>query len=268
MSDEPNDAAPVSLPAPTDPWRQLIERGIDKGLDVKALEGLYALAEKMAAQRAKESFYNAMNATQASIQPVVRDAHNSQTNSDYAKLESIIRGITPIYTRNGLSLVFSEGKAEKAEHTRVVCDILHRDGHAEQRWIETPNDGKGIKGNVNMTPTHASGSTISYARRYLTCMIFNVALVGEDVDGNTGPEFLDHLQRAWVDAVVKILYATEGFDAWLAWAGEDQAKTLDQIPAKRWPTIVDQLRREAMKPEWKGQRFPKAPGNGKTATTS
>jgi hypothetical protein len=42
----------------------------------------------------------------------------------------------------------------------------------------------GPKGNQNKTATHGFGSTMSYGRRYLICLIFNITLTNEDQDGN------------------------------------------------------------------------------------
>ena len=47
-----------------------------------------------------------------------------------------------------------------------------------------PADGKGAQGRDVMTRTHATGSAVSYGRRYLLLMIFNIAVGGEDDDGN------------------------------------------------------------------------------------
>ncbi len=46
-----------------------------------------------------------------------------------------------------------------------------------------PLDSAGSGGKVNKTPIQASGSTQSYARRYLVCQIFNVT-TADDNDGN------------------------------------------------------------------------------------
>src|SRR5262249_39252909 len=47
-----------------------------------------------------------------------------------------------------------------------------------------PADGKGPKGGDVMSRTHATGSALSYARRYLLLMIFNISVGGDDDDGN------------------------------------------------------------------------------------
>jgi hypothetical protein len=68
---------------------------------------------------------------------------------------------------------------------RVVCTIGHRDGHSTtDHHIDVPMDVSGISGKQNKTWTHAKGSTSTYGRRFLTMMMFNVTLAGQDDDGN------------------------------------------------------------------------------------
>jgi hypothetical protein len=126
---------------------------------------------------------------QAGIGPVFRDKFNAQTSSSYAALESIDRKISPVYTAHGFSLSFGTGDSALVGHIRTLCDCMHEAGHTKQYHVDLPIDSAGIKGSVNKTGVHAAGSTFSYARRYLTMMIFNVVLTNEDDDGNgAGPE--------------------------------------------------------------------------------
>ncbi len=66
---------------------------------------------------------------------------------------------------------------------RVVCDVMHTSGHVKRYHVNMPADGKGAKGNDVMTKTHATGSALSYGKRYLVQGIFNLA-IGKDDDGN------------------------------------------------------------------------------------
>ncbi|MBX9755653.1 MAG: ERF family protein [Pseudomonadaceae bacterium] len=121
---------------------------------------------------------------QQRIKPVVRKALNVQTNSTYARLEDIDQEISPIYTDEGFSLSFGTADSSLAGHIRVICDCMHAEGHTKQYQMDLPLDATGIGGKTNKTGVHAHGSTNSYARRYLTMMIFNVVMVKEDNDGN------------------------------------------------------------------------------------
>ena len=64
-----------------------------------------------------------------------------------------------------------------------IIGYLTRDGHTVRRQTDQPCDGKGAKGGDVMTRTHAHKSAITYGRRELLEMLFNLA-TGKDDDGN------------------------------------------------------------------------------------
>lgn len=149
--------------------------------DVKKLEALLDMRERTRAGEARLRFNQAMRDCQAEIMPVVRDAENKHTKSKFAKLESIDRAIRPIYTKHGFSLSFNS-KALEGGGVRITCTAGHTDGHFEPYELEGELDTKGSQGNANKTSLQGLGSTVSYLRRYLTCMIFNVVIADEDND--------------------------------------------------------------------------------------
>jgi hypothetical protein len=155
----------------------------DPSVDVEKMERLFAMHERMEARQAERAYADAMKAAQSEMPMIARDRHNTQTSSDYATLDGINQQIAPIYTRHGFSLSFGTAESPLANHVRVVCTVKHVGGHSEHFEYDNPMDDKGIQGSVNKTPTHARGSAITYARRYLTLMIFNLR-TGDDDDGN------------------------------------------------------------------------------------
>lgn len=128
-------------------------------------------------------FDDALVKTQKEIPLILKDATNPQTTSTYAKLETISRQVDPIIHENGFSLSYRMGESPVAGHYRIICK-LSRNGHERDNPIDLPADDVGIKGNKNKTPTHAAASSITYARRLLKCMIFDIRIAGEDDDGN------------------------------------------------------------------------------------
>ena len=147
------------------------------------LEKMMDLQERWEANEARKSFHDSMTEAQKNMPVVPRDKENKQTKSMYSSHEAIVKMAKPIYTDAGFSLMFYEGETSKEKHIRVMCDIRHEKGHMESRFIDLPLDLTGIQGSVNKTGIHGAGSTISYGRRYLTCMIFNIP-TGDDNDGN------------------------------------------------------------------------------------
>ncbi len=188
---EQNDARQVASPATTNEstaMLSMIQRAAtDPAFDAGKMQTMMEMYERHTDRTAAAAFNAAMVRAQSEIGPVFRDKFNAQTNSAYAALESIDRKISPVYTRQGFSLSFGTGDSPLVGHIRTVCDCMHEAGHTKTYHVDLPIDAAGIKGSVNKTGVHASGSTFSYARRYLTMMIFNVVLTNEDNDGNGEP---------------------------------------------------------------------------------
>lgn len=150
--------------------------------DIEKMERLFAMHQKMVTAEAEAAFNAALSRAQAKILPVANNAANTQTNSRYAKLAAINKAITPIYTAEGLSISFDSADAPQGL-MRTLAIVSHAQGHSRQYHLDLPPDDVGAKGTVNKTQVHALGSTSSYARRYLVCMIFNVT-TEDDNDGN------------------------------------------------------------------------------------
>jgi len=190
---EQSETRQVASPAATNEstaMLTMIQRAAtDPAFDADKMQKMMEMYERHTDRTAAAAFNAAMVRAQAEIGPVFRDKFNAQTNSAYAALESIDRKISPVYTAHGFSLSFGTGDSALVGHIRTMCDCMHEAGHTKQYHVDLPIDSAGIKGSVNKTGVHAAGSTFSYARRYLTMMIFNVVLTNEDDDGNgAGPE--------------------------------------------------------------------------------
>ena len=168
----------------------LLELAVEKGADVDKLEKLMELKMRWDANEAKKAFNSSMVLAQGEMPVVPKDKKNTQTNSMYAKYETILKYTKPIYTKHGFSLVYSEGEAKRDDEIRIVVDIMHREGHTEQRFTDIPLDMTGIKGTVNKTKTHGKGSSITYGKGYLIKMVFNIP-TGDDDNGNAaGAEYI------------------------------------------------------------------------------
>lgn len=162
----------------------LIERAArDPNVDIDKLERLMSMQERMLARQAEIAFNAAMQAAQSEMPCVFRDKNNEQTRSRYTSLERIIESIKPVITAHGLSISYGTADSPLPNHYRIVAKVAHSAGHARDYFADIPTDANGMKGTANKTPTHAFGSTMSYGRRYLLLMVFNIALTNEDDDG-------------------------------------------------------------------------------------
>lgn len=174
---------------------QAIERAASNPeTDMDKMERLFDMHQKMLKQEAEAEFNAALARAQLHIEPVAHNATNDQTRSRYAKLAAINRAIAPIYTAEGFSVSFDTADSPKDGYLRVLATLSHARGHSRVYHMDLPPDEAGAKGNVNKTKVHATGSTNSYARRYLVCMIFNVT-TEDDNDGNANEKVMPDNQR-------------------------------------------------------------------------
>lgn len=163
-----------------------IERIIrDPQIDVLKIEQLMNMQERLIKRDAELAYNSALSKAQAAIGRIATDKNNSSTRSSYASYAALDRVVRPIYTENGFSLSFDTGETPLEHHIRLLCHVSHSSGHTRTYHFDIPADGKGAKGGDVMTKTHAAGSGVSYAMRYLLKMIFNIA-IGEDPDDDDG----------------------------------------------------------------------------------
>lgn len=161
----------------------IIERASrDPSVNIDKLERLIAMQTAMEARQAQVAYDEAMTSAQEEIKRIVADRDNTHTKSQYASYAALDRAIRPIYTRHGFSVTFTtiEGPADMV---RLLARIAHRGGHREEARLDMPADGRGAQGGGVMSKTHATGAAITYGKRYLSGMIWNLA-IGEDDDGN------------------------------------------------------------------------------------
>ncbi len=172
-------------PIQTDSMLSVIERAArDPDTDVAKMERLLAMAQSMRAMDAQSSFFIAMNEAQGKMRSISRDCHNPQTRSKYASYQAIDNEIRPIYSEHGFSMSFGSKASSNPEHVIVTCRVSHRAGHFESHEIDMPADGRGLKGGDMMTKTHATGSALTYGKRYLAGLIWNLSYGETDDDGN------------------------------------------------------------------------------------
>ena len=193
----------------------------DESVDIDKMERLLAMQERVIEREAKKDFDDAMRAAQQEIPQIYRSSVNSHTKSRYATLEAINEAINPVITEHGFSMTFGTDESPLENHYRVTCDVSHNGGYSRSYHADVPSDTAGAKGTANKSATQGFGSTMSYGRRYLTLLIFNVALTNEDNDGNRQSEFITQEQQAYlanlakeVGANVEAFFGIGGISSW------------------------------------------------------
>jgi hypothetical protein len=164
----------------------IIRAAQDDTIDITKLQALLDMQRQVAQDRSKRMFNSAMADAQAEMLPVIRDATNAHTKSKYARLETIDGQMRPIYTAHGFSVRYGSQPCPREGWMRITITISHSGGHWEENYLDAPPDDVGARGNVNKTPIMSVGSSVTYLRRYLLCMAFNIVLADDlapDDDG-------------------------------------------------------------------------------------
>lgn len=211
----------------------------DPAVDIEKVERFMAMRREELARQAQIAFNAAMKAAQEEMPQVVRDALNEVTGSSYAKYETISEAIQPTITKHGFALTFGEADSPKAGHIRITCDVLHDAGHIKLYHADVPIDATGMKGNPNKTATHAFSSTVSYGRRNLKLMIFDIAMKGEaEAQTTDDGSLISKKQLEHVRQLLKQSGRTVGKLCQLL-----RVEDLRDIPAAQYDRVVSILNR-------------------------
>lgn len=228
----------IAAPAATSMLDVIAQAVSDPNLDVEKLERLAGLYERLTDRQAEVAYNEAMNAAQEEMRPIAADANNPQTKSKYASYAALDRALRPIYTRHGFSISFDTGDGAPAEHVRVVCKIGHCAGHKERPHLDMPADGKGAKGGDVMTKTHAIGAAVTYGKRYLLGMVFNIAVGGDvDDDGNSNGGRRQERSEVYERAASDINLC-EGYDALVAWKRDKLEGVRQMVSADEYAELA------------------------------
>jgi len=187
-------SAPAVQPAPQSETAAILSMialaARDPSVDIDKMRQLYAWKKEIESDAAQKEFNTAMAAAQAEIKPVAKNADNTQTKSRYATLDAIDEAISPIVARHGFGTSFDTADSPVENCYRITCEVSHIGGHSKNYHADVPIDGAGFKGTANKTATHAFASTITYGRRILKMMVFDVSTKNavRDDDGNSAGE--------------------------------------------------------------------------------
>lgn len=226
------------IPEPANMLEIISRAASDPNIDVLKTEKLLEMYERISAKNAEVAFNAALKAAQEEIPRIFRDGENTFNKTRYATLEAINKAVVPIYTKHGFSLSFGSGESVTPDLIRITCKVSHAAGHSRDYQCDVPLDLDGAKGNQNKTRTQAYGSTMSYGRRYLTLLIFNISLTNEDDDGvGAGQEeMVSDEQIANLKALMEEVGADKKrFFAYL------KVSSLEEIPAKNYSAVIKLL---------------------------
>lgn len=223
---------------------EVIERvAMNPEVDVEKMKAILDMQERILDRQNQQAYALAMTHAQSEMPAIVQRAENKHTRSHYAKIGAVVAAITPVHTKHGLALSFSEGESDKEGHIRIICDISHESGYFVQRWVDVPIVTTGIDGKTNMTLMHGTGSAFTYGRRYATLLIFNLNTY-DDNDGN-GPvkEALTPLTEDQRDLILVELDAADeavpgAKQKFFEWMQESGFDSVAEIYASQFPKYL------------------------------
>jgi ERF superfamily len=217
----------------------LIERvALDPRAGVEKIEHLAAMYERLKAKEAELAFNAAKGRILKKLagikivknRPVLSEIDNGKTQKGafeafrYAPLEEIDKHLRPLLTEEEMDLSYSDEPCEGGG-ILIRGRLKHLPGgHYEDSFMPAPPDTTGGKSNVQ-----AVGSTNSFLRRYVTCNIFNIVVVGDDDDGNGGT--IDDAQTKTIVELIKTAKVGPKFLKYMRAQSVEEAGSLEAAVA-------------------------------------
>lgn len=208
----------------------------DPNTDVDKLERLLAMQERVLEREAEQAFNAAMRACQDAIRPVLKNKENKETHSTYADLEQVSDLADPVIHEHGFSLSYGTDDCPLPDHYRVTCAVSHTAGFTRNYQADVPVDNKGPKGSQNKTMTHGFGSALSYGRRYLKLLIFDITTTDDDGRAAGNGEPINKEQIATLNGLADAVSADK-----IAFCRYLKIDAMPDLPAFRYNDAVNLL---------------------------
>lgn len=169
--------------AVSDMLSTIIKAVANPALDVVKMQALLDMHKQIVSDQRKIAFASAMSRLQAVLPQIGK--FGQAKNSKFAKLEDIDVVIRPLLANEGFSFSFDE-ESHTDKTVTFVAVLSHGAGHSESKRLTVPIDAaaKNREGHAIRPAIQDSGSTVSYARRYLIKMHLNIIEKNEDNNGD------------------------------------------------------------------------------------
>ena len=168
---------------------------LDPRADVEKLDPIIAMYERLKAKEAELQYNAAKGRILKKLaamkivknKPALYDIEEGRPQNGtheafkYAPLEEIDKHLRPLLAEEEMDLSYSDEPLPSGG-LLIRGRLKHlASGYYEDSFMPAPLDTTGSKSEVQTV-----GSTNSFLRRYITCNIFNIVVVGDDDDGNGG----------------------------------------------------------------------------------
>ena len=187
-----------------------------------------------------------------------KSSANPFFSSTYADLDAITRAVRPVYAKHDLS--FSQAPWWIDGHDMLLTTLMHSSG----QWIRSLKKLEIMPDKSGNITAQASGSALTYARRYALSGLANLAQTDEDDDGNAASQpsaapppaaatdpaerfqmRLDADRPAGLEEVLAGIDAISSEHSLSAYVTSQHSKTLrDGVPRELWIGAFEQKKKD------------------------
>jgi len=193
---------------PMDPMAMIqlaFQTAIERGEGLQVVDRILEQQKWMMQHNEEEAFNAALRRIQDKLKPITKRGFNPDTHSKFADARDIDKAIQSLLQEERMVLSFQPEPHPVPDMVRIV-GVLSLGAYSKHYPLDMPADGKGAKGGGVMSRTHATGSAITYGKRYLKNMIFDLQFKETDDDGNAAASGGVRLEEAkfteWADYVM------------------------------------------------------------------
>tara|TARA_R110002074_G_scaffold125024_2_gene261893 strand:+ start:12747 stop:13586 length:840 start_codon:yes stop_codon:yes gene_type:complete len=178
----------VEMPKQQDSIMAVIARvASDPDADITKLERMLEMKERLddraredENRAAQKEFFAALTAAQSEVPVVVKNRQNDFNKSTFADLAAIENVAMPVIRSHGFNVTAKSIPGAENGMQRILFRVAHTCGHVDEFEDDYALDSAGSGGKASKTPIQAKGSTVTYARRYMLCAYFNIAIGDRD----------------------------------------------------------------------------------------
>lgn len=233
---EPITQLPVTTPM------SMIERAVEKGVDVGMIEKLMELAERHDRNLGRRAFDQAIASAKAEFPEIRKNktvdfsTAKGRTHYRHEDMAEISRAVDPVLSRYGLSYRYRT--QQDGRSVTVTCILSHKDGYSEETTLSSAADESGNKNHLQ-----AVGSAATYLQRYTLKMALGIAAT-EDDDGRRADaaKLIDADQFQVLQDLIE--EASADVPKLLKFLG---AETLEEMTVTQFSTAVSALRKKIKK---------------------
>jgi hypothetical protein len=226
----------------------------DPTVDVAKMQALLEMQERLQERQAKAEFNSALARLTGRLPHVKKSGRIDLIDKNgvnkgsipFAKWEDMDAVIRPLLEAEGMFLTFTS-RPRTAEGGGLVVSgtLAHRDGHSITAEMPLPLDTGPGRNNLQ-----ATGSTLSYGKRYCAEMLLNIVREGDDTDGNFRDQ--EVIEPAKVKQISDLLSETKSNrDAFLRFMGVDK---VEDIQVFDFPRAINALNAKKSRDGQRGRR--------------